>query len=133
MCDLDLSHNSLGSAGGLAIFEALKANPVQSLRCLKLVSCKLSSVQLGACMGKVLGAGEALCMLRELDIGWNDFDDAAMQVQEVTASLSSRQARRLVNFSPCLDAVFVLLLSEHANTFCRTSSKAWSATSSCKL
>jgi hypothetical protein len=42
-------------------------------------------------MGKVLGAGEALCMLRELDIGWNDFDDAAMQVQEMTASLSSRQ------------------------------------------
>jgi hypothetical protein len=84
VCDLDLSHNSLGAAGGLAIFEALKANALQPLRTLKLVSCKLSSLQLGVCMGKVLGAGEAMCMLRELDIGWNDFDDAAMQVQAVT-------------------------------------------------
>ena len=78
--DLDLSHNQLCAAGGLAIFEALKKNPLQSLRRLKLVSCKLSSVQLGVCIGKVLGANETMCMLRELDVGWNDFDDAAMQV-----------------------------------------------------
>ena len=78
--ELDLSHNMLCAAGGIAIFEALKSNPSQSLRRLKLVSCKLSSVALGVCMGKVLGAGESLCMLQELDVGWNDFDDTAMQV-----------------------------------------------------
>ncbi len=77
--DLDLSHNLLGAAGGLAIFEALKSNPQLSLRRLKLVSCKLGSAQLGVCMGKVLGGGECMCMLQELDVGWNDFDDAAMQ------------------------------------------------------
>ena len=58
--DLDLSHNVLGSSGGLSIFEALKSNPSQSLRRLKLVSCKLSSLQLGVCMGKVLGAGDGV-------------------------------------------------------------------------
>ncbi len=86
VCNLDLSYNSLCAAGGLAIFEALKTNPMQSLRSLKLTSCKLSSVELGVCIGKVLGAGEALCMLQELDIGWNDFDDVAMQVQAVLLS-----------------------------------------------
>ena len=68
----------LYAAGGLAIFAALKSNPLQSLRRLKLVSCKLSSAQLGSSIGRVLGAGEVNCLLRELDIGWNDFDDSAM-------------------------------------------------------
>ncbi len=44
------------------------------------MSCKLSSAELGICMGKVLGAGESMCMLHELNVGWNDFDDIAMQV-----------------------------------------------------
>jgi hypothetical protein len=83
--DLDLSHNILYAAGGLAVFEALKSNPLQSLRRLKLVSCKLSSAQLGVCIGKVLGAGEGMCLLKELDIGWNDFDDSSMQVNRALA------------------------------------------------
>jgi hypothetical protein len=81
----------LCAAGGLAIFEALKKNPLQSLRRLKLVSCKLSSVQLGACIGKVLGANETTCMLRELDVGWNDFNDAAMQVLQNLQSSAFRE------------------------------------------
>jgi hypothetical protein len=78
--DLDLSHNVLYAAGGIAVFEALKNHHMQTLRRLKLVSCKLSSAQLGVSIGKALGAAETVCLLRELDIGWNDFDDTAMQV-----------------------------------------------------